>query len=306
MPVIQDLDSSLKICVDRQVLEVYIKSSAIDDKIVFHYASSIITSASIALKMPSLLDDEVWKHLWLKVQQLNSYEDAAQSFWHHLYTKKVFTDSKYVVDYEEPPIPEEQGLRKVDTIVKEFDHLWGELFFLLFHEIKKNECTPADLEYVETQAFTACQSYCNKHKISTAYAQTSVGTRARFLVYQSGHWTPCDNKPLASFEAYQEFGDPLGEKYILEMLNYIKSRGATRPELYVSLTFQKHNLMNFAGHGIGTPRAGGSFIGPLNISFLKMVRGRKDRTINTYSCDCFLLRVFLMYHMCTTFIEPPQ
>lgn len=69
---------------------------------------------------------------------MKSYEAAAQSFWHHYFTKDVFKDPEYAVDYEDVPILEEQGKRKVDQTVKILNSNWGMLFVLLFHEIKRN------------------------------------------------------------------------------------------------------------------------------------------------------------------------
>ncbi|KAF1829779.1 hypothetical protein BDW02DRAFT_509125, partial [Decorospora gaudefroyi] len=149
--------------------------------------------------------------------------------WHHIYTKDVFSARKYAVEYEEPPIVEEQGKRKVDQIVREFEPNWGNVFVLLFHEIKRNECEPAELENLETQAYTATESYCKKHTISQVYAQTSIGSRARFWLYKPGTWTPMNNLPLGNFNAYQEFGDAIEEKYILGWLQQIKSQGPTLP-----------------------------------------------------------------------------
>jgi hypothetical protein len=148
--------------------------------------------------MPSLLDDPLLRYLWQKVQNLGSYENAAQSFWHHVYTKtkEVFSDLKYVIDYEDPPTEDEQNEIKVDQTTREFDQDWGTLFVLLFHEIKRNEITNADLEYVETQAYIAYDSYCKKHSIARIYAQTSVGTGARFFEYEPGSWLPVDKYPL--------------------------------------------------------------------------------------------------------------
>jgi hypothetical protein len=59
--------------------------------------------------VPSLLDDPLLRYLWQSVQSLGSYENAAQSFWHHVYTKtkEAFSDLKYVIDYEDPPTEEE-------------------------------------------------------------------------------------------------------------------------------------------------------------------------------------------------------
>ncbi|KAI1525207.1 hypothetical protein PtrCC142_010767 [Pyrenophora tritici-repentis] len=179
----------------------------------------------------SLLDDPLTKHLWQQVQNMASYENAAQSFWHHIYTKDVFANRVYAVDYEDPPIPEEQGLRKVDQVVKMLEPNWGTLFVLLFHEIKRNECSSAELEYLETQAFTACESYCKKHGISQVYAQTSVGSRARFFLYKPGSWTPVDNLRLGDFTAYQEFGNASGEAYILGWLQNIKTGGLSLPKV---------------------------------------------------------------------------
>ncbi|KAF1936925.1 hypothetical protein EJ02DRAFT_357951, partial [Clathrospora elynae] len=85
--------------------------------------------------------------------------------------------------------------------------------------------------YLETQAFNACESYCKKHHIPQVYAQTSVGSRARFFLYQPGSWSPIDKQPLGHFPAYQEFGDSTGENYILSWLNHIKSQGPSLPKL---------------------------------------------------------------------------
>jgi hypothetical protein len=183
--------------------------------------------------MTSLLEDPLMKHLWQQVQNMGSYENAAQSFWHHVYTKFVFTDHKFAVDYEDPPIEEEQGQRKVDQTVREFDSDWGTTFVLLFHEIKRNEVTNADLEVVESQAYTACESYCKKHNVAQVYAQTSVGSRARFFEYKPGSWSPVDGFPLGHWSAYREFGDLEGEKFILRWLDHIKRVGITRPVVYV-------------------------------------------------------------------------
>ena len=183
--------------------------------------------------MPSLLDDPLTEFLWQQVQNLGSYENAAQSFWHHLYTKDVFVDRKYAVDYEDPPTKEEQGQRKVDQTVRELSSDWGTLYVLVFHEIKRNEISNAELEWLEAQSYTACESYCNKHNIAQVYAQTSVGSRARFFLYKPGSWSPTDGFPLGHWEAYQEFGDPEGEKYILGWLGHIKRQGPTLPTPYV-------------------------------------------------------------------------
>jgi hypothetical protein len=182
--------------------------------------------------MPSLLEDATTKFLWQRVQNLNSYENAAQSFWHHIYTKSVFVDKQYIVDYEEPPTPEEQGQRKVDQVVKQVNSDWGIAFVLVFHEIKRNEIPTTELEYVETQAFNACESYCKKHNIKQVYAQTSVGSRARFFSWTPGHWTPLDGEALGLFSAYKEFGDDDGETYILRWLQFFKQKGVKTPEPY--------------------------------------------------------------------------
>jgi hypothetical protein len=183
--------------------------------------------------MPSLLDDPLTKHLWQKVQRMGSYENAAQSFWHHIYTKDVFADRKYAVDYEDPPIEEEQNERRVDQTVREFDQDWGAMYVLIFHEIKRNEVSNAELEYLENQGYTACESYCKKHNIAQVYAQTSVGSRARFFKYMPGSWMPIDNKPLGDWDAYYEFGDPEGEEYILKWLGHIKRDGVAKPAMYI-------------------------------------------------------------------------
>ncbi|KAA8621964.1 hypothetical protein TUN199_10830 [Pyrenophora tritici-repentis] len=181
--------------------------------------------------MPSLLDDPTTKYLWQQVQNVDSYENAAQSFWHHIYTKSVFVDKRYIVDYEVPPIPEEQGKRKVDQVVKEVNSNWGVAFVLIFHEIKRNEIPVAELEYVENQAFNACESYCHKYNIKQVYAQTSVGSRARFFKWTPGTWSPVDGQALGLFTAYMEFGDPAGETYILRWLQYFKDQGVTTPQI---------------------------------------------------------------------------
>jgi hypothetical protein len=183
--------------------------------------------------MPSLLNDPLTHHMWRKVQNPNSFENAAQSFWHHIYTKDIFAHRKYAVDYEEPPIPEEQNKRKVDQIVKMLEPIWGDVFVLLFHEIKRTKCDDAELEWLETQAYTACESYCKKHNIPQVYAQTSVGSCARFFLYKPGSWTPVDNRGLGDFTAYQEFGTPAGEAYILQWLTHIKNQGPSLPAPYV-------------------------------------------------------------------------
>jgi hypothetical protein len=181
--------------------------------------------------MPSLLDDPVTRLLWQRVQNLGSYETASQSFWHHIYTKDLFVDRKYMVDYELPPIEKERGRRKVDQVVSELVPDWGTLYVLLFHEIKRNEIENAGLETVEGQAFSACDSYCKEHKIDKLYAQTSVGSRARFWVYQPGSWAPNDGLALGDWDAYQEFGDREGEKSILSMIRHIKQQGPTLPPM---------------------------------------------------------------------------
>lgn len=160
---------------------------------------------------------------------MHSYENAAKSFWHHIYTKEVFSDRKYAVDYKDPPITEEQGQRKVDQTVRELVPDWGALYVLLFHVIKRNEISSAQLQVVESQAFTACESYAKKHAMSQVYAQTSVGSRARFFLYKPGTWKPLDGGKLGDFDAYQEFGDADGEKYILEQLRLIKEKGVELP-----------------------------------------------------------------------------
>jgi hypothetical protein len=178
----------------------------------------------------SLIDDPTTEYLWQRVQNIHSYENAAQSLWHHIYTKVFFTDKKYIVDYEDPPTVGQQNQRKVDQTVRELDEDWGEAFVLLFHEIKKMECTPADLEHVEKQAFDACESFCLEHNIPQVYAQTSIGSRARFFLYQPGKWEPKDGFALGVFDAYQEISDPAGEKYVISWLNYIKSIGPAKPK----------------------------------------------------------------------------
>ncbi|KAF2844443.1 hypothetical protein T440DRAFT_559615 [Plenodomus tracheiphilus IPT5] len=181
--------------------------------------------------MPSLLDDPLTKYLWQQVQNMGSYENAAQSFWHHVYTKALFNHRTYAVDYEDPPITEEQGQRKVDQTVRVLSSDWGTLYVLLFHEIKRNEISNAELETVEFQAYTASQSYCKKHNISRVYSQTSVGSRARFFLFSPGSWTPLDGKDLGVWDAYQEFGDRDGEKYIIGQLEKIKREGPTLPTI---------------------------------------------------------------------------
>ncbi|KAF2022725.1 hypothetical protein EK21DRAFT_119451 [Setomelanomma holmii] len=192
--------------------------------------------------MPSLLEDPVTNILWQRVQNLSSYENQAQSFWHHVYTKEFFPERSYVVDYEEPPIEEEQGKRKVDQIVSQLVPDWGTLYILLFHEIKRNEISNADLEWVENQAYLACESYCKKHDIGVMYAQTSVGTRARFFVYKPGSWEPTDGRQLADWDAYLEFGDRESEKEILGMIKHIKKQGPALPKItwVWDQTRQKH------------------------------------------------------------------
>jgi hypothetical protein len=140
---------------------------------------------------------------------------------------------------------EEQGVRKVDQVVREWSADWGKFFVLDFHEIKRNEISNAELEYVETQAYTACESYCKKHGVGKVYAQTSVGSRARFFRYQPGSWNPLDTSPLASWDAYYEFGDAAGEKYILETLDFIKREGATVPTPYVGSLYFTQELIRF-------------------------------------------------------------
>jgi hypothetical protein len=194
--------------------------------------------------MPSL-NDQYLKFSCQRVQTLGSYEDVTQSFWMHLYTKHVFKDLKYGVEYERAPIPELQGQRKIDQIVKEFIPDEGMAAVLLFHEIKRNEIDSAGLETVEMQTYDACVAYCDKYLVDRIYAQTSVGTRARFWVYgrTSKVWEAFDKGMLGSFGAYEEFGDDEGEKSIMDSLKHIRSKGPVLPPQSVPPKFTVYTLL---------------------------------------------------------------
>jgi hypothetical protein len=168
-------------------------------------------------------DDPVLKYLWLKVQRLASYENVAQSFWHHTYTHYWFNDRKYIVDYEYPPTPEEENQRKVDQVMSEFDYSRSTGYVMLFHELKRMKATAGDLAEVENQALSACESYCVDHGIDKVYAQTSIGSRARFWIYESNNWRPLDSYDPGTFAAYSEMNEDAGEEYILYMINETKT-----------------------------------------------------------------------------------
>lgn len=135
--------------------------------------------------------------------------------------------------------------------MSEYNHDWGTLFCILFHEIKKNECTPAELENLETQAFRASEDYCKKHKIPCIYSQTSVGARARFFRFAPGSWTPLDGMPLGDYDAYQESGEPAGQAYIVACLDRIKNEGPATPAMYVQTTQLCRYLTTCTEHGLG-------------------------------------------------------
>jgi hypothetical protein len=184
---------------------------------------------------------------------MGSYENAAQSFWHHIYTKDVFSDQKYATDYEDPPIEEEQGQRKVDQTVRELDEDWGIMLVLLFHEIKRNEIFNAGLEYLEMQGYTACESYCKKHNIAQVYTQTSVGSRARFFKYMPGSWLPVNKYPLGHWDAYHEFGDSEGEEYIVTQMArlYQARRNYKTDTVSYPLVFSSRaNSLSESGNGM--------------------------------------------------------
>jgi hypothetical protein len=205
----------------------------------------------------SLLNDPSTRHLWHLVQSPGSYENAAQSLWNRIFNKDVFYDRRYILDYEDPPTIEQQGQRKVDQTVKVYNSDWGMLLVLLFHEIKRKGCTAAELEHAEKQAFDACESYCLKYNIPNVYAQTSIGSRARFWRFTKSTrvWEALDDYPLGDFRGYCEIGDPNGETYILDKYRTIKSEGPQLPHMYVLDPVLKAFLTKLAESGSGMQHA---------------------------------------------------
>ena len=73
---------------------------------------------------------------------------------------------------------ETDSLRRVTLVIKYFGN--ESLEVLCFHELKRIIASPTDLEEVEFQVFKACIAYLAQHpKVSTVYAITSFGTKAR-------------------------------------------------------------------------------------------------------------------------------
>jgi hypothetical protein len=89
----------------------------------------------------------------------------------------AFAGKEWVVA-PETALAETDSLRRVDLVMKYFGN--ESLEVLCFHELKRIIASPTDLEEVEYQAFKACIAYLAQHpKVSTVYAITSFGTKAR-------------------------------------------------------------------------------------------------------------------------------
>lgn len=125
----------------------------------------------------SLVTDEYLLELWKEAQKPSSLESASVAFWNHLWSKYVFAEKEWVITPETSPAEIDKS-RRVDLVIKYFSGASMEV--LCFHELKRMNASPSDLEEVEYQAFKACIAYLAQHpKISSVYAITSFGTKAR-------------------------------------------------------------------------------------------------------------------------------
>lgn len=125
----------------------------------------------------SLVEDGYLLELWKEAQKPSSLESASVAFWNQLFSKYIFAEKEWVVAPETAPA-ETDSLRRVDLVIKYFGN--ESLEVLYFHELKRINASPTDLEEVEYQAFKACIAYLAQHpKVSTVYAITSFGTKAK-------------------------------------------------------------------------------------------------------------------------------
>jgi hypothetical protein len=205
----------------------------------------------------SLVMDDYLLELWKEAQKPTSLESASVAFWNHLWSKYIFAEKEWVVTPETAPA-EIDKLRRVDLVIKYFGNTSMEV--LCFHELKRTNSSPSDLEEVEYQAFKACIAYLAQHtKINSVYAITSFGTKARgwTCTKDSDYLEPLfGSQDLAKAQDYIE-AHSSDAQTLRKVFDHMKRfppvarKGIAQGDMHIPPSMQTPNVAasNFAGEG---------------------------------------------------------
>ncbi|GKU07226.1 hypothetical protein FLAG1_10982 [Fusarium langsethiae] len=171
------------------------------------------------------------QRLWQDAQ--DHPEWAATRLWEYVFNHIVFREDIWVVSSQQPPTHQDGDLRRVDLVVERIDNDAATVATLLFHEAKRANASPSDIQEVEYQAFTAACAYYVETKNQHIWAMTSVGSAARLWIFhaESEYLIPFIplGERLAERSEYLELSTH-GE-VIVDALGYVKEHMTPPTEL---------------------------------------------------------------------------
>ncbi|KAI9730330.1 MAG: hypothetical protein M1818_008233 [Claussenomyces sp. TS43310] len=126
----------------------------------------------------SLIIDDRTEALWIEAQ--TKPEWATTLFWEYVLKEQFFSGRDWTISSQQPPTNEASDLRRVDLRIQRWNNKrWNTI---LFFEAKKQNCSQAEIDTLEGQAYEACVSHMRYTGREEMYAVTAIGTSARLWV----------------------------------------------------------------------------------------------------------------------------
>lgn len=123
----------------------------------------------------SLIIDPQTGELWASAQ--TQLECATTRFWEYVLKEQFFKGRNWAISSQQPPTNDPNDMRRVDLRIERWKtNRWQTI--ALF-EAKKQNCSQAEIQELEFQAFNACMAHLLYTGREQMYGITTIGTAAR-------------------------------------------------------------------------------------------------------------------------------
>ncbi|KFZ01476.1 hypothetical protein V500_00742 [Pseudogymnoascus sp. VKM F-4518 (FW-2643)] len=123
----------------------------------------------------SLIKDPRTLSLWETAQSRPEW--GATRFWEYVFKESIFVGRDWAISSQQPPTNNQGDRRRVDLCIERWIRdSWQKIAVF---EAKKANCSQAEIDTVEFQAYEACMAHLLDSGREQMYGMTTIGTRAR-------------------------------------------------------------------------------------------------------------------------------